>query len=152
MHQRKMKQIFLLPILFSLFLIPCLAQSVKVQKCKSEVKGRKYKLVSEGRGIREDKSLLIFIAVKPKSLNREFMTQLARRLKSQYCNEQRIQVVIFDDQKIANPDSLWEYLESKGQTFLMRGFYSFDRLTGKDEIEFSSKRGNPTTENQIKLP
>jgi hypothetical protein len=146
-----MKQILFLPIIFALFLIPCLAQKAQVQKCKSEVKGGKYKFAGEGRTITGDKNLLIFITIKSKNINQEFMSQLAKRLKSEYCNEQRIQVVIFDDPKLANVLSMSDLLQSQGKTILMRGFYSFDRLTGEDEIEFSSKRGNPTSENKIKL-
>ena len=127
------------------------SQNRDSQKCKSEVKGGKYKLAYEVRPLRGDEGLLLLIVIKPKNVNREFMIQLANRLKSTYCQEKSFQAVIFDDKTLANVDSMTELIQSKGKTILMRGFYSFNRETGKDDLEFSTKRGNSTTEIQIKM-
>jgi hypothetical protein len=93
----------------------------------------------------------LFIVIKPSDINKKSMVQLAKRLKAEFCLYERAQFVIFDNKKYADVTSMNDYIQSKGKTILMRGYYSFNRITGEDLLEFSTKRGNPTTENQIDL-
>lgn len=134
-----------------LFVTQISAQDETIQKCQSSVKGGEYILTSAGHTIEGEKVLLILIVVKSQNINRDFMLKLAERLKSEYCNEKKLQAVIFDDRKLADISSISKYVESEGKTILMRGYYSFDRTSGKEEIEFSAKRGNSTDEIKIDL-
>jgi hypothetical protein len=124
----------------------------KIEKvCKSVVSGGKYKWVSISPLLKEPDNVFGYVLVKPKQINRGFMMRLAERLKSEYCDARKFQVIIFDDRKYANGNSMQDYVRSQGKIILMRGFYTFDRSAGLDRIEFSSKRGNPTTETQIDM-
>lgn len=127
------------------------AQNKNEKKCKSEVTGGKYKWVGIAPLLQEPGNLYGYVLVKPKYIRRDFMIQLAKRLKSEYCNAENFQVIIFDDGKYANSYSMQDYVSSKGKIILMRGFYSFNRSTGVDGLEFSTKFGNPTTEIQIDM-
>ena len=140
-------------MLFFLFFCthPVNAQTKTEKKCKSEISGGKYKWSGIAPLLKEPDYLFGYILVKPKEVERNFMIQFAKRLKSEYCNAEKFQVIIFDDRKYAIPSSMQDYISSKGKIILMRGFYSFDRATGKDILEFSTKLGNPTTEIQIDL-
>lgn len=127
------------------------AQKKQVQKCDSSVTGGKYDWVGIAPLLKEPDHLFGSVLVKPKNINRDYLIQLARRLKSEYCSAQEFQVVIFDNSKYANSYSIQDYTSSGAKIILMRGFYSFDRKTGKDLLEFSTKPGNVTTEVQIDL-
>ena len=143
---------YLLLIFVSLLLsMPSFAQEVKVEKCRSEVKGGRYKLYSASYGMRGERPLLLIIVVNQRRINREDMIQLARRLKSEYCHEEKLMTVIYDNRKYINHNYFVDFLNSGGKKNWARGYYSFDRATGKDLIEFSSKLGNPTDENKINL-
>ena len=118
--------------------------------CKIRVEGGKYQWKGVSQ-VKTESAFFGYVLVKPKEINREFLFRLARRLKREYCEAERLQVVIFDQKKYANPLSQADHIDSGGKTFLMRGFYSFDRTQGTDLLEFSSKPGNPTTENMFDL-
>ena len=127
------------------------AQATKPQKCKSVVRGGKYKWARILPPSDTTDLFFGFVLVNSKKINRDFMIELAKRLKEEYCHAEKFQVVIFDDRKYANTYSLSDYASSNGKIILVRGFYAFDRKTGKDLLEFSTKLGNPTTEVQIDL-
>jgi hypothetical protein len=92
-----------------------------------------------------------FVLVRPKDINEDFLLALASRLKAEYCHATTLQVVIFYSKKYANPLSIEDLAQSKGETILMRGFYTFDRESGRDKLEFSKRLGNRTTEIQIDI-
>ncbi len=120
-------------------------------KCRVSVKGGKYRGTNIA-SIRNDPDVYAgFLLVRPKDVNREFMIALASRLKQEYCHAKKVNVFIFDQKKYANWNSIKDFISSGGKTILMRGAYGFDRESGKDLLEFSTKLGNPTTEIQIDL-
>ncbi len=119
--------------------------------CKSKVDGGKYKSASIGPLMDSPKSYFGYILIRPSEVSKEFLLKLATRLKVEYCNAEKLQVVIFDKKEYANSNSLRDYAASKGKIILMRGFYNFDTITGVDALEFSTKFGNPTTEVQLDL-
>ncbi len=120
-------------------------------KCKVSVKSGKYR-GAHIAAIRDDPHVYTgLLLVRPKDINRDFMIALASRLKQEYCHAKRIHVFIFDEKKYANVNSIIDFASSSGKTILMRGAYGYDRESGKDVIEFSTKLGNPTTEIQIDL-
>ncbi len=121
------------------------------RKCKVEMNGGKYKWAGIDSLSSNANSYFGFVVIRPKDVNAGFMTSLAKRLKSEYCNAEKLQVVIFDNRRYATSQSLNDYVDSKGKIVLMRGYYSFDRTTGADVLEFSSKLGRPTTEHKIDL-
>jgi hypothetical protein len=124
------------------------AQKKKTVRCKTDIPSVKYEI---GSGFRS-KPIQINIYVDPELIEKDVLIQLAKTLKAEFCNEEKAQFIIFDDRKHINSgDALRDYVDSGGKLILMRGFYSFDRKTGKDTIEFSKKPGNPTTEVQIDL-
>lgn len=146
MNKRKC---FLILFFFCCLALQTFAQAKKIHKCGSNVKGGEYKLVNGSYSMEAPKNLLLFITISPKNVNKDFMTQLAKRIKTEFCREDDVQVVIFDDPKPASGTSLSDYISSNGKIILMRGFYSFNKKNGKDVLEFSTRRGNPTTEMQI---
>lgn len=92
------------------------------------------------------------IFVEPNNFNEAFIRKLADRLTSEYCNEDKVYAVIFDNRKLARDSFFMEdYVRTGGKLIQMRGFYTLDRSIGKIAIEFSTKLGNPTTEIQIDL-
>lgn len=127
------------------------SQIPKVEKCESAVKGGKYKWASIEPVLNEPNNFYGYVLVKPKDVNRQFLVRLAKRLNSEYCKAERFQVVIFDEGKYANPVSMQELVASKGKIVRMRGFYSFDRKSGENRLEFSTARGHPTTEVKLNL-
>lgn len=126
-------------------------QENDIIKCKPQIKDGKYKIISEGKTISGEKRLLVFIYVKPKDINRQYLLQTPQRIKETYCNDPQLIAVIFDNKKTMYQYALSDYARTNGKVVRMRGFYSFDRKTGKDLLEFSTKRGDPTTEVQIDL-
>ncbi|MFN0140735.1 MAG: hypothetical protein ACKVQW_11710 [Pyrinomonadaceae bacterium] len=128
-----------------------MAQTKDPKKCNAAMKDGKYTWAGIAPQLKSPDSYFGYVLIKPKDVNRDYMVKLAKRLKAEYCQAEKFQVVIFDNKKYANSDSMRDYTLSKGKTILMRGFYSFDRSSGKDILEFSTKFGHPTTEVQIDL-
>lgn len=129
-------------------------QSVSSQtseKCVVTVKDGKYEKASIGGTLANPLILGGTVLVKPKNFNREFMTKLARRLKQEYCEADEISVMIVDSKEYMGTSTLMDYARSKQKIINMRGFYNFDRKSGKDMIVFSTVRGNPPDEIQINL-
>ncbi len=124
----------------------------RVKSCEPRaVDGGTYKWAAIDPLLRDPNSYFGFVLVRPQNVKRDFLVKLATRLKSDYCKAEKLQVVIVDKRRYANSTSLTDYADSRGRIVLMRGFYSFDRVSGRDLLEFSSRFGNPTTENQIDL-
>lgn len=131
------------------FSLVSIAQETEIQKCAvpKNIDG-KYKLAAEVRPLGEPKRLHVYVVVKPKNFTKEFMTELAKRLKSVYCNEDAIYVTIFDSkEKITG----WfhDYVLSGRKVDKRRGTYLIDRNESKETIEFSTKSGNPIDEVRI---
>ena len=85
-----------------------------------------------------DQSLLLYISVDPKTLTRDSMIKLAKRIKNDFCREKRIQAIIFDQYKIAkrfvpHPHSKTYAYDMKN----MKGGYFLDRTTGEEYISYS---------------
>jgi hypothetical protein len=127
------------------------AQKGETRKCETTVKGGKYKVNSSSPSSGK-RGLMLSIVVKPKNFNREYMLQVAQRIKSEYCSEKEIIAVIFDDRKLDNLGALpGDFPEPKDIEKVRRGYYSLDKAKSEEGIEFSTKRGNPTTEVEIDL-
>lgn len=122
------------------------SQDQAIKKCETDVKGGKYKWAGIGPTGGDPRQLSGFILIKPAEVNRDFLIQLAKRLKSEYCNIDKLTVTIFDNGKYANGYSIKDYYDSNGKIILMRGDYGFDRITGKEVIAFSTKPGGPRNE------
>lgn len=140
---------FVLGFIAELFVVGH-AQTTSIKKCDSTIKGGQYRLISEDR-TRDGTGLLIFIVVDSKRINESDLKKVASRIKAEYCNEPNLQAVIADKRKFADPIVLFEFTDSKGRIVKMRGFYSFDRKAGTENLEFSRKRGNPTEEVKVTL-
>lgn len=123
------------------------------KKCAIPKKlGGKYKLVSIGHSVEGPLTLGLRVVVKPENFSREYMLQFAQRVKLEYCNEQRITVVIFDDYLAAKSARIVvDYLVGRDAAPELRGFYSLDRTTGEEGIQFSTVRGKPADEIVIDL-
>lgn len=129
-------------------------KSQKIIKCKVESSRKvKYKLVSIDRTeVKPPFITGLRIVLKKNRFNRNYMIKLAQRLNAEYCNEEVISAAIFDDYKAAKrADAVIEYLLKKRSVPELRGFYSLNRNTGEELIEFSAKRGNPPNEIKINL-
>src|SRR5688572_7724764 len=82
--------------------------------CKIQVDGGKYKWKGISP-VKTNSAFYGYVLVKPKQINKEFLFGLAQRLKKEYCDAERLQVVIFDQGKYANPLSQADYIDSGGK-------------------------------------
>src|SRR5437867_932817 len=80
-----------------------MVSSQQIKKCRvPKDVGGKYKLVSIGHSLGKPVILGLRIVVKPTNFNRAYMIRLARRLNLEYCNDENISAVIFDDYRAAS--------------------------------------------------
>jgi hypothetical protein len=108
-----------------------------------------YRLGWSEHTVKEPVKLIITVSMNPRYFNRSDMITLARRLNNEFCKEQRLTAVIFDNHRAAK-----EYTPTTEKTWpktRLRGLYEFDRVTGKEEIFFSTQRNNPVDEVKIDL-
>jgi hypothetical protein len=107
-----------------------------------------YKVVRTIDGRKEGQGLYLFISVAPEDFSREQMTQLARRLNTDYANEPKLDASIFDSETTAQNvlPAGHEYTLFKQAE---RGIYHLDRAKGSEYLHFSTKPGRPS--NEIKL-
>ncbi len=91
------------------------------------------------------------IVVKEKLFNRDSMVRLARTIRRQFCSDDEISVMIFDDERVARNMDEGLYLAGKIKVPELRGLYAFGDHGRSDSIEFSTKRGNPISEIVIDL-
>ncbi len=157
MGAHKMKLKFLkrgLNVLFLLILMmsQLTAQSEKLatEKCEFRGESGKYKLIfldetQDENGI----SVFLHIKLNAKKYKKTEMVKLAKRLFAEYCKADELLVAIFESEKDSGLSLLPGYII--GKPIVTRGYYSFNRKTGENGIEYSTKKGNPTTEIQIDL-
>lgn len=129
------------------------AQNTKLGTCTvSSSVNIKYKLGVWVRPVSETKTLFLQISIKPENFNKEFLIKLAERIKNEYCNEQKLSVVIFDNHKFAKDFSAFdEMFDSNNRNVKVREIYDLDRITNKESIIFSSEIGKPINEIEIIL-
>jgi hypothetical protein len=126
------------------------AQQNETKSCKSNIKGGKYKRAEISSWYRQPRRFSGNVLIKPKNINKDFLILMAKRLKSEYCGAEYLKVAIYDN--ATSMDSGWEiYNKSKGNVVRQRGNYVFDRITGQEYLEFSTKLGNPISEIRIDL-
>ena len=106
-----------------------------------------------GRVIRnsnEPHEVTVIISVDPQHFNRDDMVRLASQLKTDFPNAPILSGEILDDRNIAD-----NYVPAGDMYRLFykarRAFYSLNRKTGKEYIEFSSARGKPFNEIKVNL-
>jgi hypothetical protein len=151
-----MNKLIICIYLFLLFCSVVVGQpSTKTVECKVDSSKKfKYKIIAKERTINEPYIFSIRVVIKDnKKFNKENMLKFTENIKARFCNEERISVVIFDDEKTANESRVVaDYLLDQRKAPELRGFYSLDRKTGSEGIQFSTKRGNPTDEVKIDIP
>jgi hypothetical protein len=82
---------------------------------------------------------LIQISVPPQHINRNDLVALGTQLKKVFCEEQRLDIVIFDSYLYAQNFSPVEENPYYRQGLeSMRGLYYLDRTTGEEFVEFST--------------
>ncbi len=106
-----------------------------------------------GRVIRnsnEPHEVTVILSVDAQHFNRDDMIRLAAQLKADFPNAPILSGEILDDRNIAD-----NYVPAGDMYRLFykarRAFYSLNRKTGKEYIEFSSARGKPFNERRINL-
>ncbi len=144
-------KVFLVLLLFLLINVDYVYTQVNgTGKCKSSVKGGKYQKSEIAHWQNEPKKFSGNVLIKPQNVNREFLIKLAKRLKAEYCMAEYFTVNIYDDSDSMNFG--WEiYNQSENKIIRHRATYTFDITAGINEIEYSTKKGNPTNENKIDL-
>lgn len=129
--------------------------AARAQKCDCPPKVKpeiKYKLGLSNWTIREPILLIAQVSVSPEHFNDTDIVKLAKRLNKDFCDEQRLQVGIFDEHREAKRlTRAVDYLKGQGETGPLRGYYTLDRTTGEEKITFSRKRNNPLDEAVIIL-
>jgi hypothetical protein len=97
---------------------------------------------------------VVQISIDSENFNREDLLRLALKLKKQFCKEDRLFAVLFDDVAyikhlyVSNDAGFHEAEESK------RGYYYLDRKTGEEYIEYCTVRNilrNPDKRVRIEL-
>lgn len=95
------------------------------------------------------RKVVMFISLEPKYFVTEEMKVLARELRNVLPAEPRLGVVILDDtDALVNTSPIHrtsEYLLAR------RAYYSIDRLTGEEFIQFATQRNKPWNEIRICL-
>jgi hypothetical protein len=141
-------------VLGSLFLVASFGlgsiHAQRVQKCDVSAAAGRYKVIFATRPNSVGSEVLLDVVISPKNFNRSFMNDFVRRIRATFCKEDTISISLFDSEKAAKG---WHYIYmiSKGQTDSRRGTYMFNRRSGKEALEFSTKPGNPIDEVKMEL-
>lgn len=143
-------------IVFALILFTATTYGQKVpNKCRTEgvpQRAPKYLIGDSWRTEIKTPTLDIQISIKPRYFNQKDMMALARQLKEDFCNEQRLFVFIFDSNSSARAFAPIPHSPTYDRDFkALRGFYELDRVGGKEYIQFSSSRDKPRDEINIKI-
>lgn len=152
-----MMRVIILTCLFSVVTAAtvCAQSSDKTVECKVEPnKNFNYTIIQQGRSIGESPVFSLRVVIRDnKKYNRTDMLKFAENIKARFCNEENISVVIFDDKKALDENSraVTDYLLYQTIAPGLRGFYSFNRKTGYEGIQFSTKRENPLDEVKIEI-
>src|ERR671938_547013 len=130
-----------------LLIIPVYGQ--KPVKCRvKDNHAPKYKVGWNEYDTGKPAKLIITISIEPQYFNRNDMTTFARQLNKVYCREQKISAIILDNRRAAkewgpsSTESIWFDKH-------VRGIYNLDRITGKEEVSFSTEPGKPIDEIKI---
>lgn len=126
-------------------------QEQKIQKCPvPEGIGGKYKIIFETRTLGEPKRIILDVVVNSKNYTKEYLTEFAKRIKAEYCNENYLSVNIFDNKKAIR---IWyeNFIVSEKRSEERRGTYLLDKQTDYEVVEFSTRPGNPINEVRIEL-
>jgi hypothetical protein len=107
-----------------------------------------YRIGRTFRTVEEAPSLLVQISIKPGFYEREEIVALAERLNKEFCKEQRLTVLIFDNNRAAKK---FDVNELKLYSEAIRGEYSLDRVSGNEYISFSQDAGKPSERLKIVL-
>jgi hypothetical protein len=137
-------------ILVSVLLASAVGQeSVSRQRLNEANGSPKYRIAYRRRDNSAPTRLRLHISVEPKHFNRADMASLARRLNTDFRNEQELNVVICDEYKAAKSPGIIYDLLRREPPLALRGFYELDRAKGKEGISFSTERGKPLDEIDI---
>jgi hypothetical protein len=77
------------------------------------------------------------------------MTALAYQLALDFCKEQRLTIIIFDDFRAAK--NYTPSIEKTQPQTRIRGLFELDHGTGKFEINFSTEPGKPPDEIKVNI-
>lgn len=126
---------WLLLLSFLCFCNVSLAQDKKCSVPKGT--GGKYKLVSEDYASSLPREVLLKVVLAPENLTKEYLTELRKRVKAEYCDPDYIVVDIYETEEAAvrRYDSMTAAMEAQ------RGNYLFDRPMKTDRLEFSPESG-----------
>lgn len=107
------------------------------QPCKvTENLGGKYKFVSGDTSIVEGRKIFFLtIKLKPNKFNKEYLMQVAQRIRETYCKEGKINTVILDSSDNRKFDDL-----TPPPIFppAAKALYSLDKIENRELIQFIS--------------
>jgi hypothetical protein len=120
-------------------------------KCRLENKDHSpsYRVGWHDYNVEGPKTLFLAISVREREFSKKEMVALARRLKNDFCNDQRLNVAILDNYKAArafSPTNEKQWFHNH-----WRGQYILDRVSGKEEISFSTTPERPRDEVKLDL-
>src|SRR5215216_4680920 len=119
----------------------------KPANCRSENKNDgapKYRIGWKTYSNDEPKIFFVAISIHPRYFSRESMVRLARRLKQDFCREQRLIVEILDNHRAAR--SFYPTSEIEWFHVHWRGRYTLDSYFGTEEFVFSTTPDKPKDE------
>ena len=96
--------------------------------------------------------LIVQVSIQSKAFNRSDMIELVKELKARFPDQPKLFARVFDSYPSAksfvpHPHSRTYVRDNKS----LRGYYSLDRKSGKEYIQFSSAPGKPRDEVEIEL-
>lgn len=143
-----------------LLVLGCLTviEGQKLVRCKvKDIHAPRYKIGStvrtgESEAQPVSATLLVMISIKPQHFNRDDMIALARRLNREYCIEQNLTVLIFDNHQSAGHFSAsYESETQERDLAALRGNYHINRQTGEEVVLFSKDPAKPREMVKIEL-
>jgi hypothetical protein len=121
-------------------------------RSKDETRAIDYKIGKSFRTVAGPPTLIVYISVKPKRFNRDYMIILANELNNKFHDEKRVSVWVFDSYQSARDFVPHRHSPSYDRDFMaLRGFYDLDRENGSESVSFASTRGKPRNEIEIRL-
>jgi len=138
---------FALPLVLAGFL----TSGQKPIKCKQETPPAEssYRVGWHDYNVEGPKTLFLAVSIHARSFSKDEIIVLAHRLKQDFCNEQRLNVAILDDYKAArafSPTNEKQWFHNH-----WRGQYLLDRVSGKEEINYSTAPAKPKDEVRLNL-
>jgi hypothetical protein len=139
-------------VITSFFLIvPVLSMGQPPVKCthKSKEHAPRYLIGWSTYSVEGPRTLFLAVSIDARHFSRDEMVALARRIRQDFCHEQRLDVALLENYKAARAFVPTKEIEWSQKHW--RGDYFLDRESGEESISFSTAPGKPRSEVKVNL-